>query len=276
MNQQPRFSLTLFSTHPEFIRRAVFAGVDEVIVDWEYLGKEARQVGADTEINHDTPDDLRRVRACTGARVICRINRHGEWTADEVEQAVRCGADEVLLPMVRSSHEVQAVLDQVGRRCGVGILVETVEAVDQARALAELPLSRVYVGLNDLAIERNTPNIFAALADGVVERVRRAFECPFGFGGLTLPDHGRPIPCRLLIGEMARLDCQFSFLRRTFRRDIQDEDMSIQVPRLLQAIQQARSRTPDTVARDRRDLESAILAWPESRPVPQELHAVRG
>jgi len=57
-----RFTLTLFSTRPAFIRQAVAAGIDAVLVDWEYRGKERRQASADTQINHDTLDDLRRVR----------------------------------------------------------------------------------------------------------------------------------------------------------------------------------------------------------------------
>lgn len=260
MSQCPRFSLTLFSIQPDFIRRAVAAGVDEIIVDWEHIGKADRQAGADTQINHDTPDDLRRVRACTRARVICRINRFGPWTSQEVELAVQAGADEILLPMVRACDEVQAVLDLVACRCGVGILVETEDAVEQSSALGRLPLSRVYVGLNDLAIERGVRNIFTALVDGTLERVRRAFEVPFGFGGLTLPDRGSPIPCRLLIGEMARLDCQFSFLRRSFYRDIAHADVQIEVPRLLQAIDCARLRKPGAVRRDRNDLVQAIRA----------------
>jgi len=188
------FSLTLFSTQPEFIQRAVAAGVAEIIVDWEHLGKQARQNGADTQINHDTLADLQRVRGCTSARVLCRLNQYGQTTQAEVEQAISAGADEILLPMVRSSGEAEAVLRQVQGRCHVGILVETLDATRELHALAKLPLSRVYVGLNDLAIERKSPSIFTAVADGTLERIRRAFDVPFGFGGLTLPECGNPIP----------------------------------------------------------------------------------
>lgn len=261
-----RFSLTLFSTRPDIIHRAIAAGVDEIIVDWEWRGKQARQASADTEINRDTADDLSRVRACTAARVLCRLNACGETTRDEIECAIHAGADEILLPMVRSAGEVATVLDQVGSRCKVGILVETIDAVRCRFDLGELPLSRVYVGLNDLAIERGTPCIFTAIADGTVERIRQAFRVPFGFGGLTLPERGHPIPCCLLIGEMARLDCAFSFLRRSFYRDIEGLDMNDHVPRILAAYRQALSRSEEAVRRDRQDLEAAISAWPRSAP----------
>lgn len=255
------FSLVLFSVDPVFIREAVRAGVDVLIVDWENVGKERRQASADTEINRNTPEDLRRVRAATKARVICRINPAGPSTPGEVETAVREGADEILLPMVRGPSEVQRVLDQARGRCGVGILVETVAALGCLEALARLPLSRVYVGLNDLAIERRSPNLFEPLLDGTLDAIRRPFRVPFGFGGLTLPERGAPIPCRLLMGEMARLSCSFSFLRRSFHADVRGKDLAAEVPRIKAALAAAFARRTEEAARDRAELIAAIESW---------------
>lgn len=254
------FDLFLFSTETETIRPAAAAGVAGFVVDWEWIGKEARQTTADTEVNRDTLEDLRRARAATRARLLCRLNAVGDTTVREVEDAIAAGADELLLPMVRSPREVENVLGRVGGRCGVGILVETVDASARAGELAGLPLSRIYVGLNDLAIERRTPHIFAPLADGLLDRIRGAFDRPFGFGGLTLPERGHPLPCRLLIAEMARLRCDFSFLRRSFRRDMAGRDLAVEVPRLAAALEAARRRTEAEVAADREELLAAIAS----------------
>jgi len=255
------FELVLFSTNPPFIREAVAAGVDAIIVDWEKTGKEKRQAFADTQINYDTIEDLRLVRKATDAVVICRLDNSGLAMANEIEEAIEAGADEVLIPMVRTVEEVVRVIDQVGGRCRVGILVETGLAVKGAEEFGRLPLSRVYMGLNDLAIERGTPNIFTALTDGTVEEVRKAFRIPFGFGGLTLPDRGEPIPCRLLIGELARLECGFSFLRRSFYRDIKGRQLALEVPRIRRALRVAQHRSAEEVATNRRELEEAVRAW---------------
>jgi hypothetical protein len=252
------FSLLLFSTNTEFITQSVDAGVEGILVDWESIDKEERQAFADTQINRDTLEDLRRVRASTEATVICRINRLGKTTQLEVEQAISAGADELLLPMVRRADEVEKVLEMMSERCKLGILVETISAVGAIEQLSQLPLSRIYVGLMDLAIERKTSNIFSAVADGTVETIRKSVKCKFGFGGLTLPDRGYPIPCRLLIGEMVRLHCDFSFLRRSFHRDIRSREPAFEIPRLLEAIQQAKNRPPDEVAQDHADLLEAI------------------
>jgi hypothetical protein len=271
LSSSRRFSLTLFSTSPDVIRQATAAGVDEVIVDWENQGKKERQNGADTEINKDTVSDLRRVRECTDATVICRINQYGSGAPEEIELAVGAGADEILLPMVRSRSEVEAVQKQVNGRCGLGILVETVKAVDEVESLAALPLTRVYVGLNDLAIQRGCVNIFMALIDGTLERIRRPFATRFGFGGLTLPDCGYPIPCRLLMGEMSRLHCDFSFLRRSFRKDMVGREMGVEIPRLIDAIGRSHLRSPETVTREQQELREAILAWPHTAGLLREL-----
>lgn len=250
-----RFELILFSTRPDYIRRAVAGGASGVIVDWENVGKRERQGSADTQINADTPEDLQVVRTCGKHRVLCRINSVWPGTDREVGEAVAGGADEVLVPMVRSVGEVERVLRLARGRCEVGILVETVAAVAIAEALARLPLCRVYVGLNDLAIERGSVTIFEAIADGTVERVREQFpHVPFGFAGLTLPDRGDPIPCRLLIAEMARLDCRFSFLRRSFFRDTAGQDPAEPVRRILDAVDTMRKRERGALAADHREL----------------------
>ncbi|MBI1762634.1 MAG: hypothetical protein HYR56_14465 [Acidobacteria bacterium] len=254
------FQFLLFTIDPALARAASAAGVNGLIIDWEHFGKAARQCGADTEINHHTVDDLRRVRASTDALIVCRLNRYGVWTEAEVEAALAGGADELLLPMVRQVAEVEAVLAQVGARGRVGILVETEEAVRLSPALARLPLARVYLGLNDLAIGRGESNIFTAVIDGTLEAVRRAFRVPFGFGGLTLPEGGSPIPCRLLLGEMARLNCGFSFLRRSFHRDIRGRNLQLEVPRMRAAWQQATRRPAAVIEQERQALASAIVA----------------
>ena len=252
------FSLLLFSVDTAFIREAVAGGVAGVIVDWENIGKERRQNFADTEINHHTLADLRAVRACTKGRVICRINGVHAGSAEEIDRAVEAGVDEILVPMVRTVAEVEQVLTCVRGRCTVSILVETDAAVAVSAALARLPLARIYVGLNDLSIDRGSDTIFRAVADGTVEAVRRHVRGAFGFGGLTLPEGGKPVPCRLLMAEMARLNCSFGMLRRSFRRDTLGRNVPREVERMLQTLSALQRRSAEEVERDRRSLIGMI------------------
>lgn len=262
------FQLLLFSTDTALVRRAVQAGLDGVIVDWEWIGKTQRQTGADTQINCNTLEDLEHVRQATSATVICRVNQSGPTTESELESAIRAGVDEILLPMVRTPIEVERAIDRVRGRCGVGILIETMPALRCLDRLSSLPLTRVYVGLNDLAIERQTANIFTALVDGTVETIRQAFQVPFGVAGLTLPDRGYPIPSQLLVGEMARLDAGFSFLRRSFLADIRGRDLMVELPRMLHAMDTARLRSSEVVTQERTMLCRMVNEW---QPVGTEL-----
>jgi 2-keto-3-deoxy-L-rhamnonate aldolase RhmA len=256
--QAPSFELFLFTSDIELATRAVGAGIDGIVIDWERNGKHARQHEADTEVSEDTVDDLRLVRAATPARILCRVNPLGDETADEIAAAAEAGANELLLPMVRDVSDVEQVLELSGGRIDVGILVETVEAVANVRELARLPLSRVFLGLNDLALQRGTASIFTAVADGTADDVRAAFDTPFGVAGVTLPDAGDPISCRLLIGELARLECDFTFLRRSFRRDVVGRSLDIEVPRIREALLAASMRSLDEVHRDRAELVHVI------------------
>ncbi len=234
-----------------------------MVLDWERRGKRRRQAGSDTQINADTPDDLAAVRAATGGRVVCRVNGWDRWTPGEIDLAVALGADEVLLPMVRRTEDVDAAIDHVGGRCGLGILIETTDAVRRADELLRRRLARVYVGMNDLMIDRGGGPLFAALVDGTVDRLAElaaAAGIPFGVAGLTVPEGGDPVPCPLLAGELARLGASFTFLRRSFHADTAGRDLDVEVPRILAMMNEAHRRDPVETAADRALLEAAVGA----------------
>ena len=254
------FELILFYANPADAAEAGAAGIEGLVVDWERRGKARRQRDAATEINHHTAEDLRRARGVSAARLICRVDPPGPALEAQIESAIDCAADEVLLPMVRTVEEVEHALELARGRIGVGVLVETEAAVAAAAELSTLPLSRAYIGLNDLSIELGCASIFDPVADGTVERVRAEFDLPFGFGGLTLPDRGAPVPCRLLIAEMARLRCSFSFLRRHYRCDLAAAGGHAQAAQAIRrGLAAARLRPGPVVEADRRDLHASIV-----------------
>jgi len=248
----------------------VAAGATGVVVDWERRGKRRRQAGSDTQINADTPADLAAVRAATAGRVLCRVNGWDRWTGAEIDLALALGADEVLLPMVRRAEDVAAALDRVDGRAGLGILIETSDAVRKAEDLLALPVARVYVGMNDLMIDRGHGPLFAALVDGTVDRLAAlaaAAGVAFGVAGLTVPGGGNPVPCRLLAGELARVGATFTFLRRSFHADTAGRDLDVEVPRILAMMDAVRRRHPDHVADDRARLEAAVALQFEDEAV---------
>jgi len=244
--------LILFETRPDAARRALAGGLDACIVDLEWRGKRERQRGADTEVNRDSPRDLATLAAAGVPRRWCRLEGPKRWTARALEQVLEAGATDLLLPMVESPREARALLDAVAGRARCGILVETPAAVACAGELARLPLDLVYVGLNDLAIGRGSPHLFTALLDGTVERLRACFErVSFGVAGATVVDRGAPVPAPLLLGELARLRCDFTFLRRSFKRDVEGRDLGAEVARIRELWRGLESRPSREVDADR-------------------------
>jgi hypothetical protein len=248
--------LMLFESTALGAKAVMPAGIRRFIIDWEYIGKAERQAGFDTEIVPVGPFELTEVAGLPEAGVWCRVNRDGPQMVEEVDLAIASGAHGIFLPMVTTPQEVERFLHAVNGRCQTGILVETLAGLACVRHLAVLPLDRVYFGLNDFAICRGGGSIFRAVLDGSVERAREAFAgVPFGFGGVTAVDAGTPVPCARLIEEMARLDCQFSFLRRSYRRDVQ----RLGVARLTDEVRvfwrHCQRRSASEVAADRRALE---------------------
>jgi hypothetical protein len=243
--------LFLFTVDPHWGADVVAAGAAGIVVDWERRGKARRQLGEGTQINADTPDDLSRVRAATPGR----------------------GVDEILLPMVRTTDEVDRALDLVAGRCGLGILIETQDAVLRAAELARRPLSRIYVGLNDLRIDRRSTSLFGPLVDGTVDAVRAEVRQAFGVAGLTLPGGGVPVPGSLLAAELVRLDTHFTFLRRSFIADMAGRDPYVEVPRLLDSVAALRGADPVVADDRRRRFVGAVTGVPVTGAVPVALPA---
>ena len=256
------FEWILFSVDPATIRGCCAAGIHGIIVDWENRGKHERQTGFDTQINLQTIEDLRRARLATPAnhRLFCRINGWHANSPREIDEAIDNGADELFLPMVRTPREVEWTLRLIDDRVPLGILIETRDAVECARELANLPLSRIYVGLNDLSIDYGNDSLFEALHDGTVDTIRERIPAsmPFGIAGMTMPELGRPVPARLLACEIARLGATFTFLRRSFLRDIKGRDPKQEVPRMLAAIEAARNRDAEQIVTDCEEFAVAV------------------
>jgi hypothetical protein len=245
----------LFEHDPDRARIALGWGVNHFLVDWEVTDKAERQKGYDTEIRPGTPESLAALATLPQARPWCRINALSPDTPAELESALECGAAGLMLPMVRSPRELETFLRLLNGRAASGFLVEHVEALTCLGDLASLGADRVYFGLNDFAISRGDECIFQALADGSVDRAREAFaHTPFGVAGMTAVDAGDPLPAHLLLAELARLRCAFTFLRRSFRRDTRDRDPGAVVAGIRAAWESLTSRNTLEILRDRETL----------------------
>lgn len=245
------FDLFVFHRDTASDRDCIRAGCSGVVVDLEVKGKHERQASYNTQINQHSLHDINGLKAM-GTYVICRINAIDYDSVNEIDRVIDAGADEILVPMVRTRQEIEQTFRQVDGRLAISLMIETTEALNLAPVVNDHNVRRVFVGLNDLHITQGKPTLFHVLADGTVDIIRQKFRhAAFGFGGLTLPGSGHPLPVDYFFHELARLNCQFTFLRRSFFSDSQQIPASEAIPAIQAEIQKTRQRKASQIESDR-------------------------
>jgi 2-keto-3-deoxy-L-rhamnonate aldolase RhmA len=221
-----RFELIAFHANIEDTKTLAQCGIDGIIIDWERKGKKLRQQLFNTQINQHTEKDLKAISKEAIPHIICRLNPQTKVNPKEIFSAIDLGANELLIPMVRHAQEIEKVLNLVQNRAKVSIMLETQTAFQEIYALNNFPLERIYIGLNDLKIAMNSEYLFAPIANGMLDSIRPSINKKFGFAGLTHPTLGKPIPCKVLLEEMKRLNADFGILRRSFYKDAKHHSLA--------------------------------------------------
>jgi len=173
-SEEPRFALTLITGDPLWASAACEAGVDRLLVDLERLGKASRQQGRDLFISTHDWADVEAVRAVAPpGTLMVRLDPWHAGTAEQVDRAVGCGVDFVMLPYFFSADDVFRLVDLTKGRVGVVPLVETLSAIrDLPRLLASGSISDFHLGLNDLAIDMKLMSHAALWTSDLLEEAR--------------------------------------------------------------------------------------------------------
>ena len=245
--------LFLFTTDLSLAKQAEAAGIDSIIVDWEQKGKNNRQTKYATEINGDTPEDVAALAKVLSIPITVRINALDENSDREIETAIDNGAKIIMLPMAEHPREIERFVKLVDARVETIIQIETQPLVDHCHNLRDIGWNYAYIGLNDLMISRHSKWLWEAVADGTVERIFDILkDRQVGFGGVTVIGGGKPIPFVELLSEMARLGCHLSFLRRSFKREIQGRDINAEIQAVRAVWSAACRRQPEAILQDRK------------------------
>lgn len=199
------------------------SNIDYVMVDLEVIGKSERQKGRDTLISNHNIEDVKLIRnVLTTSKLLVRINAIWENTKDEIDLAIRFGADSLMLPMFRSKVEVQEFLSLVNDRVECQLLLETSTGLEEIDSILELGgISTIHVGLNDLHQELKLDFMFELflgellkeLGEKVIDR-----GISFGIGGVGRPLTSQPISPELIMKEHRRLGSSQVILSRDFRK----------------------------------------------------------
>jgi hypothetical protein len=251
--------LFLFTTDLTLAQKAEKAGIESVLVDWERKGKALRQAGHNLEINKDSPEDVKRLASNLNIPVTVRINPIGDYTKDEVNLAIDCGAKVIMLPMSKSIEDVERFLKIIDNRTETLIQIETPELVNNVEDMGKLPWDYAHLGLNDLMVAKGNKSIWEAVIDGTVKEVCSKLEGKkYGFGGVTVLSGGSPIPFNLILNEMVRLNCSIGILRRSFKVEILDRDIQSEIKMLRIWIRNCSKRGPKSILHDHELLRQII------------------
>lgn len=221
-------SLTLMyiTNNPITARIAQEAGVDRIWIDMEYIGKDVRQGGMDTVKNHHTIQDIKTIRPIlTKAELMVRVNPIHDATEQygdsktEIEDAIRAGADVLMLPMFKTVGEVRYFINCVGGRTKVQLLVETAEAVEIIDQILEVPgIDEIHIGLNDLHLSYHMDFMFELICGDTIKSLCqkiRAKGIRYGFGGIARVGYGM-LPAEHIIAEHYHLGSSAAILSRGF------------------------------------------------------------
>lgn len=234
------------------------AGVDRIFYDLEYIGKAERQHGRNTVKSTNRIEDLPSLReVITSSELLVRINPIHAYSKDEIEKAIACGADILMLPMVIDHHDVEEFVRMVDGRARICVMVETASALARIDKILDVEgVDEIFIGLNDLHISMGLTFMFELLSGGLVEYA--ATKCrkkgiPFGFGGIARIGEG-DLPSDHILGEHLRLGSSSVILSRTFK-GIPGVDANARAIDLKEEVDKVRDRIHE------------IEGWDESRHI---------
>ena len=250
--------LMLFTANINLAKLASESGVDRIVVDIETRGKQQRQSGYHLEINQDTIDDLLPLRSFPIERVL-RLNLFHDRTCVEVERGIQAGATWMMLPMVRNTKEVERFVELVDGRTGTIALVETLAGLINLKDIASISgLDEIYLGLNDLSLESGWPFCYRFLSEGILDHFLSDCTKPYGFGGITVVDAGKPLSSAYIIKEYARLGTTLAILRRAFKKDIIGRDFKYEIGLIKSLYRSSQNRTLNEKERDQTEIWDRI------------------
>lgn len=198
-------------------------GVDRIFIDLETLNKVERQGHLNTVISDHSLEDIGRVKpAVKNAKVLVRINPLNPNSSVEINEAIKQGADILMLPMFKTADEVGRFLEIVSGRVKTNLLLETPEAVGVLSQIVRIPgINEIHVGLNDLSIALKKKFMMSFYATEylvqICEKVRE-HGISLGIGGIATMEGGA-IPGKYIVARGIQLGSERFILSRSFPRN---------------------------------------------------------
>lgn len=195
--------------------------IERIMVDLEVIGKEERQGHLNTVFSKHTLEDVKNIRnVLKHSKLLVRINPINENSREEIDKVISLGADIIMLPMFKTTYEVQKFIEYINGRVTSNILLETTEALVRIDDILGISgIDEIYLGLNDLHLAMKLDFMFELLSGGIVEYVANKVinnNIKFGFGGVSRIGQGM-LDATLILSEHIRLNSSMVILSRDFK-----------------------------------------------------------
>ena len=143
-------------------------GIDRIFLDLEVHGKHARQGHRDTVISNHTLGDICAIKPILKkSKLLVRVNPIHDNSEVEINSAIEGGADILMLPMFKTTDEVQTFINYVGQRVTVCLLLETAQALCRIDDILQIDhIDEIHIGLNDLHISLGLDFMFELMGGG--------------------------------------------------------------------------------------------------------------
>jgi len=211
----------IITNDPSVASIAGSCGIERVMIDLELMNKKERQGNLDTFITTHCPEDIVSIReAAPDCELLVRLNPLHAGSKNEIDHAIKSGADFIMQPYFRTADEVKRFVGLIDSRCSFIPLVEHIDALDHIEAILDVQgITEAYLGLNDLNISRGGKFMFKAFPDGLVDQfadAAKARHIPFGIGGIG-PIEKSKLPAELILSEHKRVGSTCIILGRAFQ-----------------------------------------------------------
>lgn len=222
-------------------------GVQQIMVDIEILGKVERQGHKDTVIsNHELKDVFELKQLNLKSKIICRINPFNINTEEEIDLAIKYGADIIMIPMINSVQNYQSIVSMIGSRAEVLPLIETPYSFFKVQEIINYSeIRQIHFGLNDLCIGLGMRNLFEVLLSETFRKIVSNLNSKsmlLGIGGIGDPQITQKVNPILLLNNYLKCGANSVILSRNFFAEHDHKDYII---RSLQRFEEIISRGYD-------------------------------
>lgn len=205
----------------ELAQYAQECGIERIMVDLEFIGKEERQGHLNTVFSKHTLADVVNIKKVLNkSKLLVRINPIHENSQKEINKVIKLGADIIMLPMFKTASEVELFIKYVDSKATCCLLLETSQAMVRIDNILDLEgIDEIHIGLNDLHLSMGLDFMFELLSGGIIEYLSSRItqkNIKFGFGGIARIGQGM-LDATLILSEHIRLNSSMVILSRDFK-----------------------------------------------------------